>query len=163
MGYKKYNWPLIKAEYVEGLRDEKGDLYWATYDQIGERHGVKAGNIRNVAAKEGWTQERDIYRAKVEQERRGRKVETLASEAAAFDSETLKIAKAGLRMIQIHFVKAAKVYQDNANKPMASKELDRLSRAAERYQKIGRLSLGESTEIVSSESWLDIARKGADL
>ena len=153
---KRYDWSKVKAEYVEGTRDDQGNIVWPTLEQLAQRYSLSFSTVQKRAARERWAEERKIFGRKVEEARREKKSEALASEAAQFDAEVLRIARAAITQVTAHLALAAKVYRETGE-PMDAAELDRLSRALERLQRAGRLALGEATH--SMELQGRVARK----
>lgn len=140
----KYNWERIKSEYVEGIRDEEGDVKYPTLKELSEKHGCTYLYIQIVSAKGNWSQERKIYIRKISELRQEKKSEVLASESAQFDSKTLEAARAGVGFIKEHLVGADKDLKD-AQKLIDEERLEKLGRALVNYQKVGKLALGEVT------------------
>ncbi len=156
MSQGRYNWDQIKTEYVEGIIDENGNLYFPTLQELEEKHGMSGSTIRRRASKEGWATEKDIYQTKIREKKREKKVEELARKAAEFDSEVLKVADAAVKHIQSHFLVAQeRMRESRGREPMGLSRLEALSKALERYQKIGRLSLGEITESYGYQGQVD--------
>ncbi|MCR4399114.1 MAG: hypothetical protein NUV93_09165 [Firmicutes bacterium] len=145
MARLRHDWARIKSEYVEGARDEAGNVIWPTVEELARKHGISVFYAQRKAADEGWSKERQIYLKKIEEARREKKSEALASEAAQFDAEVLRVARAGVAQVTAHLAQGARQYKET-QEPMHSGELDRLSRALERFQKAGKLALGESVE-----------------
>jgi len=143
MGKIRHDWPAIKAEYVEGGIDEKGNRAWPSMEDVAQKYGVRGPSVRREAAKGGWLQQRASFVTKVEQARKEQKSDELAGKAAEFDIKCLKVAEAGLSHVARHYQLAAE-----AKKPLPAGELAQLSAAQKNYQQIGRLALGDSTEKV---------------
>ena len=147
MGQSKYPWEQIKTEYVEGIADENGNVHFPTLQELEDKYGMAGSTIRGRAAQEDWATEKNIYQTKLRQKKQEKKVEELARKAAEFDSEVLKVADAAVKHIQGHFLAAQdRLRESRGREPMALARLEALSKALERYQKIGRLALGEITE-----------------
>jgi len=144
----KHNWPEIKSAYVEGYVDDSGAVVWPTLDQCAQDFNVSISTLRKRAAHEDWSEEKNAYRQNLEQARQERKIDVLADKATKFDEQVFKAAEAGLRHVQGHFLK----YQDQlieseGRNPMNLRYLNDLGNALEKFQRIGRLALGEATEI----------------
>jgi hypothetical protein len=141
MGIIKYNWPAIKAEYVEGFVNADGNIAPPSLEAVAKKYGAHAVTVRKRATREGWLQERSSYATKVEQARIEQKSDKLAGEAAKFDIKCLKVAEAGISHIGRHLQLAAE-----AKTPLPAGELAQLSAAHKNFQQSGRLALGDSTE-----------------
>lgn len=141
MSPKGHDWIAIKRDYVEGIVDEEGNrIFPATLD-IAQKYGLNYGTFRNRITRQKWLQERELFTAKIDEARREKRIDVLASKAAEFDSTCLKVAEAGISHIGQHLKAAAE-----AKKPLSLSASVQLSQALKNYQHIGRLALGESTE-----------------
>lgn len=138
----KYNWAKIKADYVEGIPREDG-LYFPTFSELSDQYGVNAGHLGSRAKRENWSRARTHYRDDLEKARREAKCEALANEAAAFDVECVQAAQAGVAHVKLFFMQANETARQT-REPMESALLKRLGLALDKYQKIGRLALGDS-------------------
>jgi len=144
----KHDWESIKKDYVEGVEGEDG-LTFPTLINLSEKYNVPMSTLTKRSSMEDWQTERNIYRKKIEDARRDKQAEVMASRAANFDSEVLKIAEAGLKHVQGHFLAAHDAFREsNGRNPMPMNSLETLSRSLERFHRIGRLALGETTENV---------------
>ena len=121
----KTDWNKIKLEYIEG-----GET---TQVLLAAKCKVNALSLKRHAAKEGWTEARKLFQAKVQNLRTDKRSEILASESAQFDSDCLKIARAALGKI---------VQELKGDGPT-----DKSMAALEKAQKIGRLAMGEQAGI----------------
>lgn len=138
---KRHDWFSMRLVYTQGL-DKDGGVVWPSLDQVAELFDCHPGQVRDRAALERWTEDRSHFQSKVRQAAAEEKVETLAKRAAAFDLGTLQIAERGIRMVQEALDEATK----NGKNVIRVDTLRELMRTAGEAQKIGRLSLGESTE-----------------
>lgn len=144
MGKKiRHDWLVIKAEYVEGIVDEKGNRYLPSLEELAVKYGVHAVSVRKHAGAEGWLQRRNAFATKVEEARSAKKSASLAGEAANFDIDSLKLAR-GLYLICSQDIKRAA----EGKMPLSPAEKAALSQAIKNAQQIGRLALGDSTEKV---------------
>ena len=138
---RKYHWPTIKAEYVEGVVDEDGNRAWLSLEETAVKFGCSVTYIRKRSSKEGWLSERHIFVQKVAQAINEKKSDKLAGKSADFDIKCLKVADAGVTHIAHHFKVAAE-----AKKPLSLTEANLAAQALKSFQQVGRLALGESTE-----------------
>ena len=146
----KHDWDKVKREYVEGTMDKDGNLTFSTLEDLSKKFKISFSTIRNKSARDGWPAERDIFQARLDQRRRENRIEILAGKASEFDAGIFRAAEIGLGHIKMHFVIAnEKMNAQPAGKkePLSITALDRLSKALERFQRVGRLALGEPTEI----------------
>ena len=89
----KYNWEKIKSEYVEGVKDEKGDIKYPTLKELSEKYGCSYFYIRHKASEENWKQEKHIYSTKIAQLRQEKKSEILASDNSWTQEHNIYITK----------------------------------------------------------------------
>ncbi len=149
----KANWEPIKRDYVEGVQQEDGTITWPSLAQLSEEYDVSRSTLGKRAANEDWQTQKNMYRTKVESKRREKKSEHLASEAAQFDIDVFKIAKASVSHVQAHFLRAQQeLVESGGRKAMPTTYLNSLTIALERAQRIGRLALGEPLEVPGVES-----------
>ncbi len=148
---KRQNWDVIKRVYIEGIPQDN-ELYFPTLEEISKTYNIPHSTTLKRCAKDDWTTQREMYRAKLEERSREKRIEALASKQAEFDADIFKVAQAGLMHIQGHFLKAQdKLKASKGKEPLAIHTLDSLSKSLERYQRIGRLALGEPTEITHGQ------------
>ncbi len=138
---RKYHWPTIKAEYVEGIVNDDGNRSWLSLEETALKFGCSVTYIRKKSTKGGWLAERHIFVDKVAQAIKEKKSDRLAGKAANFDIKCLKVANAGISHIAHHFKVAA-----DAGKPLSLTESNLAAQALKNFQAVGRLALGESTE-----------------
>jgi hypothetical protein len=138
---KKYEWPTIKAEYVEGVINADGNRSWLSLEETAVKFGCSITYIRKRSSREGWLSERHLFVQKVEQARKEKKSDKLAGKSADFDLKCLKIAEAGMSHIAHHLSEAAK-----KSTALSLTESNLASSALKNFQQVGRLALGDSTE-----------------
>ena len=120
----KIDWAKLKKLYTEGAE--------ITLQELADKHNVKAQTLRLRAAKENWTEARKLFFHKVDSLRVEKKSEIMASESAQFDSDSLKLARAGYGLVA-EDIKARKPAKD-------------IAVALANFQKVGKLALGETSE-----------------
>lgn len=97
----KYPWQDIRRDYVEGIEDAQGDLYFPTHADLAEKYGVKRrATIGARAADENWTDQRAAFRASLAKVRRRKRVTELSEEASKFDLNALSISRVGMQLVQ---------------------------------------------------------------
>lgn len=151
------DWVAVKDVYVCGEIKEDGSLYFPTHVELASRFNTSPSNIGTKSAEGNWSLERSMYIQNLERRKQEKRIEELASQAAEFDTRVLKAARAGLSHIEAHF-RAAQILYEEQGVVMRLNDLDRISRTLERYHRVGRLALGESTHNVAAsvDSWLDV-------
>ena len=147
---KIHDWDGAKKTYVEGIINKDGNLVYPTLEETAKRHGISNSTMRKKSMADGWASERDIFRTRLERKHQENRLELLAGKASEFDAGIFRAAEIGLAHIKMHFVKAneamAKAPEGQKN-PLSTTALNTLSKALERFQRVGRLALGEPTEI----------------
>ena len=118
----KTDWNKIKTTYVEGPE--------ITQQALALRFKVNYGVLRRHASKGRWQELRKLFVQRVELARQEKKTEILASEGAQFDSDSLKLARAG-------FVLVAEAIE-------ARQPAHRIARALRGFQQVGLKALGEN-------------------
>lgn len=132
----------MKKEYVEGIETEQGVTY-LSLGEVAERNGCNDSYVRRRASKEGWTELRNIYLAKIEQKAREKKTDKLASKQSEFDFDVFKINKTLLNYIKLKInVLNAKITNKEIKEPTAN-EVDSLANILRKIQDIGKKALGD--------------------
>lgn len=132
----KINWLPIRQEYIES------DV---TMETLAEKYGVNGSALRRRASKEAWTTQREEFRRKVQVERERQRVEEMAKDLVDFDERALHIAKAGLAQVARNIASAGQT-------AIPPGRLEALSNSARRFQEVGRLALGASTNRTDGKS-----------
>ena len=153
----KVDWVAVKEAYVCGTITEDGSLYFPTHVELATQFGSTPSAVASKSSLGEWQTERSLYVANLEQRKKEKRIEELASQAAEFDTRVLKAARAGISHLEAHFRNSQRLYEQEGI-VMRLNDLDRISRSLERYHRVGRLALGESTHNVASEqhSWIEL-------
>lgn len=143
---KKYNWERIKLLYVEGVSNSKGKIVFLNLRELAKKYKISYMYLRQRAAQENWTKQRDNYRRKLEYAIKRESTKVLASETVKFDSKALELAKAGLASIKTYFLNhkksVLKAQKEGLRIPLLNhKILDTLSKALVSFQRVGKLAL----------------------
>ncbi|MBV5331633.1 hypothetical protein JZU69_04480 [bacterium] len=144
----RHDWDAIKAAYIEGCDIDGAFLSIPTLDQVATRFGCATSNLRVRAAKEQWTVQKSIYRARVEQGRRESKVLMMAASGAEFDRECFEAAKGLLQQVSSELQRETVATGRDKNYQVSLGKLKDLVFILEKSQKAGRLALGSSAEEV---------------
>ena len=120
------DWAALKVEYVNSA---------LTYGELAERHGLKAGTVRQRANREGWNDSRNAVSQFVTATATEQITENRVDELIKFNAEDLATAKA--------IRNKAIAMMDGIESPS---DLRALAGAVDVAQKVGRLALGASTE-----------------
>ena len=144
---RKIDWIKIKSDYTQGV-DRDGKVSFPTLEELSVLHNVSQSTLRKRSAAEDWTTSKNMFKSHLEQKRREKRTEVLAGKAAEFDADIFKVVSVGVRHIQGHFLAVEQRFIDSQGRePMGVNMLNQLAMALDRLQKVGRLALGEPTEI----------------
>jgi len=151
------DWVSVKEAYVCGVIKEDGSLYFPTHVELATQFGSTASAVASKSSLGEWQTERSMYISNLERRKKEKRIEELAGQAAEFDTRVLKAARAGLSYVEAHFRSAQRLYEQDGV-IIRLNDLEKISRILERYHRVGRLALGESTHNVSSEThtWIDL-------
>ena len=128
------SWIKAKELYISGKQTEAG-IVFPTLAEIGELVGLKPQTIRLRSSKENWPEQKKLFVAKTQTLRTEQKSEVMATESVQFDSDCLKLARAGLNLIA-----------RDMKAELLLTPVDKLSRSLKDFQSVGRLAFGEITE-----------------
>lgn len=173
-----------KALYVEGEPGrpvpgappgEPPPHVWPTMEVVAQRLGMGVHALRKRAQEDGWARERAMFAARLEREKRDAKIAKMASDAASFDSTTFRLAQALLGEVaqQIKDINTARklrdmklraaegddaevqrILTDPKQRPASAGTLSTLGFALTNAQRVGRLALGEATEVPGAQELL---------
>lgn len=146
-----YPWDVIRAEYVEGQVRPDGSIAWPSHADLSEKYGASRSTISRRAMAEKWLDLRADHSRRVDELRSIKRAELVADRAAQFDTDVLKAASQGVRHILGHFMVVQERFKaSRGREPMEPNLLEQLSRALERFHRIGRLAMGEPGEITDN-------------
>jgi len=154
---RRHNWARIKAQYTEGITDDRGQTRWPSLREVAELNNVHSGKVRDRAAAERWTTEREQFQARIESIRRNERATELAALGADLDVNALRVARNGLAVTAARIQELGQQAQTRAEAlrqsggrigaglPPApdSEELGVLSRAAGQWYDLGTKALGD--------------------
>jgi hypothetical protein len=153
--------------FVEGMPTDpdepEGDRDWPNMRVVAERTNIPYERIRERSSKERWPLLKQEHQRKIAKERQDKRISMLSSQAIEFDDTGLKMAKLGMRLIGVRMgeiakeVKIRQALREDAERRLElgqavdrkelwsavrADELERLAKAAQTWQDIGRRSLG---------------------
>jgi len=152
---KGYDFIAIRAEYVEGLVNDDGKQIWPTMKKLSMKHGVPFAYLRRIAALQHWTAEKQNYITNYEHAKQEEKIKFLAQKATKFDNRCIKIAEEGIKKIETlicNTLDGVRINEQGEEVPIpmvGMEELEVAAKTLEKFQKIGRLALGSSTDNIS--------------
>jgi len=146
----KYDWTSVRIEYVEGYADKEGNQKWPTMKELSLKHGIPNSYLRRIASAEKWKDEKQNYITNYEHARHTERIKHLAKKSIKFDENCILIAEKGIQRIKDNILNAEKIIEEDGVKViMPVEELELLAKTLEKFQKIGRLALGSSTDNIS--------------
>lgn len=168
-GSYKYDWPAIRAAYVEGVKDEDGNRTWPTQQAVADLFEMKVERIKERASKERWTEQKAAFSREWHEERQKKRQKELVAAALDVDSKSINVARLGLALVTKRIAEIAKEsegmakraelinhYIDNGLKipdkllqpTIDAREMVALAQAAQGYQQLGLKALGEDVQRV---------------
>lgn len=146
---RKYDWDMLRIAYVEAGKE---------LAELAADHGVPHDKVRRRSSAEDWPQQRRLYRQRIEQARQAQKVDSVAGQAAEFDSLAFRTAHSATALVarrvaelgrivrEMELVKgtegAPKGHSLDEVSPVTM-ELERLAKAAATWHKVGHEALGD--------------------
>jgi len=147
----KYDWGIIKREYVEGYFVDDNIIKWPTMKELALKWGVAPNYLRRVASEDRWTIEKKNYITNYEHTKQEEKIRYLAKKSAKFDTRCAKIAEEGIRRIENYLIQTENnVIIDKDGQSIkiiiTLQDLEIAAKTLEKFQKIGRLAFGNTTD-----------------
>jgi len=141
---------LLRQEYVQGVNNDKGERVYPSIDVLVEKHNVAKASLFRRAKSQNWREQRNRFELELSQQKDVEKRTELAKESINFDGRNLNLAKALQQQIS-HLIQRGmqEINENPALRPFNPVALERLANALLVTQKVGRLSLGDSTENTS--------------
>jgi hypothetical protein len=150
---RRFDWPTIKARYVEGVKPVNGDTFlWPTTQEVADYYGCSVHTLREKSTREGWLAQRTQWQAQVEARRREARANALVQKAVNLDTKALSAAEAGIGLCMARLQEIGQAHQTarTAAGPGAAStgvidalEQTRLAQAIDLWHKIGLRAVGE--------------------
>ena len=116
----KTDWELVKTAYVTSGK---------TLAEISADFKLTLDVVNRHSSKERWTEQRKLWRVTTTKQASEKRSTEMATDIAQFDSDSLKLARAGYALIA-EDIKGRKPAKD-------------IAAALANFQKVGKLALGE--------------------
>src|SRR5579859_2942605 len=136
-----YPWAAIEKFFVQGAPDTSGTIHYPTLNEIAEHFGISYSSVRRKLVERDWVQKREAWQLELHRQIQASAMTDLIAAANKFDAACLETAQRALDEILSHLLEAKA-----AGEAVSKLDLDRLGRSAVNWQRVGRLSLGLSTE-----------------
>lgn len=153
---RTYDWPAIRARYVEGVVDPDDDTHgrilWPSLKEVAEHFGAADQRVREKSAAEGWVEQRAKWQQQIERDRQEQRSKHLAKEAGDLDASALKAGKFGVTLVVARLAEIAEAQKARAGLPAVEKaystviearELEALGKAADLFHRIGLRAVGD--------------------
>ncbi len=137
MARLKYDWPRIKADYINGEISSGGAVSWPTPETLAEKYGGNVHTIRKKITLDNWMQARKENLKNVELQLRETRAKKRAEDIIGLNDSTLTISQTAIEKI-----KSAIESVDTGDQGLDFIQLESLTRSLERLQKISQISLG---------------------
>lgn len=136
----------ILLEYCEGELLEDGSRQTISLDKLVTKYGVARATLFRRAEKEDWNQQRIEFYAKARKEIKQNRIKDIVAEAGKLDKASLAIAN-GLLSRVANKLSQAQAEDRNDRDILSAEQIRALANTALTAQKIGKLALGEASEI----------------
>ena len=140
---KLRDWPAVKAAFVEGYERDSVRFAEPQLGDVASKFGIPLSTIKKRAMIEKWTEERHLFQKRLEDAKRERTTEVLASKGAEFDALSLRSAEKLFKKIERQLDAAL---ADKSTAPLTPNQVAALATAAKQAQHVGRLVMGDSTD-----------------
>jgi hypothetical protein len=137
------DWLAIKAAYVEGYEESGARVAEPTLDALQAKFGISISTLRKRSMKEKWADERQLFQARLEEAKREKSTEVLASKGAEFDALSLRSAEKLFKKIEREL---DAVLDGKSGASLTPNQIAALATAAKQAQHVGRLVMGDSTD-----------------
>ncbi len=141
--HRKYDWDKAREMYVEGIPDGKDGVRFPTLDEIANILGCAPSLVRRRAAREKWTYQRELYRRRLEEERRKKKIAKLLEDISEVDNRLISLMK----FVSAEIIRFARTKADRGE-PLTLKEAEKITAVSEKLQRVINLMKGEPTDII---------------
>jgi len=132
MVFLKYNWEDIELQYVKGILDEEGKLYFPKKIELAKMHGCDPEYLRSYARRGDWDNKRKAYLLKIELNEGEISIEDPQKELENFNVKCYQVASNVLDIIRRQLL--------NTSKNQNLEELSTMIKLLEKIQLIGKNS-----------------------
>jgi hypothetical protein len=138
---------MIERDYVEGYILD-GKIHYPSITEVADKYDLSDTIVRNRCRSKNWDAARKAFMEKIEADRKLERAAKRVELLAEIDDTCLKLARAGLSYVAMHF-------NDRRADGIDSITLKNLATAAEKWQKIACNSLGVPIETVAVVEKMD--------
>ena len=137
----------IMLEFCEGELKEDGSRVTISLDKLIKKYDVAKATLYRRASKEGWNDKRTEFLTRTREAIQSNRIKDMAAEAGKLDRASLRIAQGFLGRVATQLMRAQQVEDAGGDALFTPEQLRSLSATAMNAQKIGKLALGEASEI----------------
>lgn len=136
----------LLLEYCEGEVQQDGSRMSISLDHLVKKHGVARATLFRRADREKWNEQRNEFLAQARNDIKENRRRDLVVAANNLDKASLAISTALLNRVA-NKLQRAQAEDANGNDTLTASQIQTLAAAALSAQKMGKLALGEASEI----------------
>lgn len=137
----------IRNKFVQGIDGTGSERKYYTLDALAVEYKIPKSTLYRYAQKHSWKGQQERFHSEYLQKLDVERQKQLIHESKEFDSTALKLAKILINEIGLLYNEHNNRRQNDPSYDSLQPDfVDRLSNAALRAQKLGKIALGESTE-----------------
>jgi uncharacterized protein YjaG (DUF416 family) len=129
-------WQKMRTDFIEGFLDESGERLFPSYKDLGDKYGCHKATVGRKARDENWQDEKNKTQTLIEERVKEERVENIVSERVDFDARCTGMAHDVLDKVV-----------DMLDEAVSLSEAESAMRTLAVAQKIGKLAVGDATEI----------------
>lgn len=138
----------IRQEYIQGIADDDGVRKYPSMRELSRNHGTTANTISRWAREGDWLNKRQEFQDQLTKKISEKKVNKLAEQASQFDKNCLTIANGMISEVGRRLQENLSAIRGDGNTvALEIYQIKDLSQIALNGQKLGKLALGEASEI----------------
>ena len=135
MTLQKYDWELVRVQYVQG-KDNGSGVEWPTLEHLAQEYDIPAATIRSRAHRENWSGQRSDFHTSLIHRIREKTLEQLSDKAAQLDVQVFSVARAALALHSKELIEGIQSGE------LSLAERERLLRMCDMAHRMGRRALG---------------------
>ena len=135
MTLQKYDWELVRVQYVQG-KDNGSGVEWPTLEHLAQEYDIPASTIRSRAHRENWSGQRSDFHTSLIHRTREKTLEQLSDKAAQLDVQVFSVARAAMALHSKELIEGIQSGE------LSLAERERLLRMCDMAHRMGRRALG---------------------
>lgn len=129
-------WIALRTEYIEGFVDDDGKRSFPSHEYLAKKYGMAKSTVTRRSRAEDWQSQKNQFHTEVDAEVKEVRKETIVAERVDFDTRCTEMAHDVLDKVIIMLAGASSL-----------SEAESAMRSLVLAQKIGKLAIGDATEI----------------